>query len=298
MVAADLREALEWRPDVAETRIFSYATAAEIDPFRPDLVFSLTAWRQPLRFRHGVTLFYVVNFTHERMPAGRFLDWDDALRMEADLYAANSAEGVAKLGRHKPARLIHMAANPRLQRPLGVDPRYRAQVTYLGSYNVATKGNEPFERYILPAAEFDLSLWGTMWQSSPPALRRCWRGRLPVPHVARLYSSVDVALGFNADSQAAAGMINNRVFEVLACGALLLSDRVSAIAELLGDVVVFTDGFDDTRQKLAHYLAHPEEREALTRSARERIVAAHTYDHRARDVVAMYAEHQRERGRL
>lgn len=298
MVAAELREALEWRPDVSETRVFSYADAGNIDPFVPDLIFSLTAWRQPLRFRRGVTLFYVVNFTHERMPAGRFLTWDDALRMEADLYATNSVEGVARLGSHKPARLLQMAANPRLHRPLGVDPRYRAQVAYLGSYNVATKGREPFDRYIAPAAEFDLALWGAMWQDSPPALRRRWRGRLPVPHVARLYSSVDIALGFNAESQAAAGMINNRVFEVLACGALLVSDRVPAIVELFGDCAVFTEGYADTREKIAHYLAHPDERTALTRRARERILTGHTYDHRARDVVAMYADHMRERGRL
>jgi spore maturation protein CgeB len=230
------------------------------------------------------------------MPPGQALTWEDALRMEADIYAANSPEAVARFAQHRPARLLHMAANPRVHSPRAARPEYAAQVAYLGSYNPGTKGHEVFDRYVLPAADFDLALWGEMWERSPDALRRRWRGVLPIPDIAALYSSVDVALGFQAGSQAAAGMVNNRVFEVLACGALLLSDRVPAIEEMFGDCAVFTDGWADTRDKLAHYLEHPEERAALIRRARERILAAHTYDHRAREIVELYAEHGRREG--
>lgn len=298
MISSELREALEWRPDVREARVFSYADADEMAGWAPDLVFSFTAWRWPLRFPRAITLFYVVNFTHELMPPGRFLTWDDALRLDADVYAANTPAGVAILGRHKPAALLHMAASARVHRPRGVDPRYRAQVTYLGSYNPGTKGAACFDRYVAPAAEFDLALWGEMWERAPALLRRRWRGVLPIPDIARLYSSVDVAIGFNAESQARAGMINNRVFEVLACGALLLSDRVPAIEELFGDCAVFTDGYADTREKLAHYLARPEERAPLIARARAKILSGHTYDHRAREIIQLYADAARAKGRL
>jgi spore maturation protein CgeB len=185
-----------------------------------------------------------------------------------------------------------------VHRPLGTDPRYRAQVTYLGSYNPATKGAGVFERYVTPAAAFDLAIWGEMWERSPESLRRRWRGILPIPDIARLYSSVDVAIGFNAESQAWAGMVNNRVFETLACGALLLSDRVPAIEELFGDVAIFTEGWDDTRQKLAHWLSRPEERAALAARARAKILAGHTYDHRAREIMALYAAAAQAKGLL
>lgn len=298
MISSELREALEWRPDVREARVFSYADADEMAGWAPDLVFSFTAWRWPLRFPRAITLFYVVNFTHELMPPGRFLTWDDALRLDADVYAANTPEGVAILGRHKPAALLHMAASARVHRPRGVDPRYRAQVTYLGSYNPGTKGAACFDRYVAPAAEFDLALWGEMWERAPALLRNRWRGALPIPDIARLYSSVDVAIGFNAESQARAGMINNRVFEVLGCGALLLSDRVPAIEELFGDCAVFTDGHADTREKLAHYLARPEARAPLIARARAKILGGHTYDHRAREIVQLYSDAARAKGRL
>lgn len=298
MISSELREALEWRPDVREARVFSYADADEMAGWAPDLVFSFTAWRWPLRFPRAITLFYVVNFTHELMPPGRFLTWDDALRLDADVYAANTPEGVAILGRHKPAALLHMAASARVHRPRGVDPRYRAQVTYLGSYNPGTKGAACFDRYVAPAAEFDLALWGEMWERAPALLRKRWRGALPIADIARLYSSVDVAIGFNAESQARAGMINNRVFEVLGCGALLLSDRVPAIEELFGDCAVFTDGHADTREKLAHYLARPEARAPLIARARAKILGGHTYDHRAREIVQLYADAARAKGRL
>ncbi len=298
MIAAELREALEWRPDVAEARLFDYGGAEGIAAFAPDLVLSFSAWRRPLRFERAVSVFWVVNFTHELMPPGQFLTWDDALRLGADAYAANTPEGVARLGRHARAELLHMGANPRVHRPCGVTPRYRSEVCYLGSYNPATKGHAAFDRYLLPAAGRDLALWGEMWDRAPSALRRRWRGVLPNGEIARLYSSVDVAIGFNAESQAAAGMVNNRVFEVLSCGALLLSDRVPTIEDLFGDVAVFTDGGDDTRDKLAWWLARPDERAALAARARERILAAHTYDHRARQLVELYAACARDRGLL
>jgi len=205
---------------------------------------------------------------------------------------------VRRCSEYKPAALLHMAANPRLHRPRAALPEYRSQVAYLGSYNPTTKGHEVFDRYVLPATEFDLALWGEMWERSPAALRRFWRGVLPIGDIARLYSSVDVALGFAARSQAEAGMVNNRVFEVLACGALLLSDRVPAIEEMFRDAAVFSDGFADTREKLAHFLANPAERQEITARARRLILAEHTYDHRARQIIQMYAEHERARGRI
>jgi spore maturation protein CgeB len=283
---------------VSEARVFSYATANQLRNFKPDLLLSWTAWREPLHGTDAVTLFYVVNFVHEHMPAGQFLTADDALRMDADLYAANSAEITARFAEYKPASQIHLAANPRVHRRQSGLDEYRCQVTYLGSYNVATKGPEVFDRYILPATDFDLQLWGDMWDRSPDVFRRHWRGLLPGGDIGRLYSSVDVAIGFNAESQAAAGMVNNRVFEVLSCGALLVSDRVPAIAEMFPDEAVYTDGHDDLRDKLAHYLDHPAEREAITRRARQAILSGHTYDHRARQIIQMYADHQRQKGRL
>ncbi|MFH1845156.1 MAG: glycosyltransferase [bacterium] len=298
MNGEDLREAFEWRPDVNAAKIFSYATARELDHFKPDLLLSWTAWRYPLQYQSAVSLFFIVNYTHEFMPAGRFHTWEDALRLDADLYAANSSEAVQRLGEFKPASLLHLAANPRVHRPQAAYPEYRSQVTYLGSYNPGTKGQSVFDRYIVPATEFDLSLWGEMWERSPDLLRKHWQGKLPIPDIGKLYSSVDIAIGFNAQSQAAANMVNNRVFEVLSCGALLVSDRVPAIEAMFGDSAVFTDGYGDLRDKLAHYLENPSEREAITRHARERIMAGHTYDHRAREIIAMFADYQKERGRL
>jgi spore maturation protein CgeB len=232
------------------------------------------------------------------MPPGTFLTPEDALRMEADIYASNSSVLVERFGDHKPAYLLHMAANPRVHRRLATLPAYQSQVVYLGSFNPGTKGQEVFDRYILPATAFDLALWGEMWDRSPEGFRRHWRGLLPSGDIPRLYSSVDVAIGFNAQSQAAADMINNRVFEVLACGALLFSDKVPAIKDLFGDAAVFTDGYEDLKEKLAYFLNHPEDRDQLTRLAQDKILAGHTYDHRARQIITMYAEHQKSKGRL
>lgn len=295
--AVDLREAFEWRPDVEEVRVFDYGDAHEIPGFHPDLTISWSAWRLPLRPGMGTTLFYLVNFTHEHMPAGQFLGVEDALRVDADLYAANSAELAERLSSEKPARLLHLAANPRFHRPRESDPRYRSRVGYLGSFNPGTKGEETYERYLRPALPLAPAICGEGWQASPASYRRHWRGLLPIRHGPRFCSSVDIALGFHAASQAAAGMINNRVFETLGCGAFLLSDAGEALRDVLAGGYVATAGGQDSADKIAYYLDHPEERARIAQRGRDCVLARHTYDHRAREILEMLAGQRGEHPR-
>lgn len=49
--------------------------------------------------------------------------------------------------------------------------------------------------------------------------------------------SVDVVLGLTADKPRDARMINNRVFEALASGVLLSSERRPALEPLLGEAL-------------------------------------------------------------
>lgn len=82
------------------------------------------------------------------------------------------------------------------------------------------------------------------------------------------------------------GDLNMRVFEAMAAGSLLVTDR---LAPETGLERFFADGEDlvlyDTPEQLyaavTHYLAHPEEAEAIRRRARQAILAGHTYRHRA-----------------
>jgi tetratricopeptide (TPR) repeat protein len=83
------------------------------------------------------------------------------------------------------------------------------------------------------------------------------------------------------------GEINMRVYESLACGALLFNESDNAeIGDLLTDRVhcVLYDE-QNLEQLLEYYLTHPEERESIARAGNEKI-APYTYEHIYRRIYA------------
>ncbi len=78
-----------------------------------------------------------------------------------------------------------------------------------------------------------------------------------------------------------------RILEVLACGGFLLSNRLPAVEALFedGKDLVYYDGLQDLEDKARHYLARPEERRRIADSGRRKVLAAHTWTHRARRIL-------------
>jgi hypothetical protein len=85
-----------------------------------------------------------------------------------------------------------------------------------------------------------------------------------------------------------AGDVTMRVFEGAACGALVLTDSVdNGLDELFNigsEIVTYSDD-TDLLDKVAHYLAHNEERDRIARVGQQRVLTEHTYEHRAQKVV-------------
>ena len=62
--------------------------------------------------------------------------------------------------------------------------------------------------------------------------------RYELPHA---YASAHVVLAAAIDTQSRIGMINNRVFEALACGAVVVSDNYTALHALAAEVLLLVD---------------------------------------------------------
>ncbi len=80
-----------------------------------------------------------------------------------------------------------------------------------------------------------------------------------------------------------AGDVTMRVFEGTACGALVLTDAIAngldELFEIGREIVVYRDD-GDLLEKIAYYLAHDKEREAIARAGQARTLREHTYVHR------------------
>jgi spore maturation protein CgeB len=128
--------------------------------------------------------------------------------------------------------------------------------------------------------DYDLKLWGAgcpFWLGSP--LRRCY----PNVYVAEL----DKSKAFNAAKIVLNTMhfaeiegVNCRLFEAAGCGAFQIAEWKPGLAEFFEperEVVTFRSR-EELRDKVDYYLAHPEERQAISDRAYTRAHRQHTYE--------------------
>ncbi len=96
----------------------------------------------------------------------------------------------------------------------------------------------------------------------------------------RLYNSCTV--NFNATHLQMGHAVNQRVFDVPACGAFLLTDHQSSLYELFetGKEVVTYRDIEEIQDLVRFYLDNPSARDAIVKKARERVLKEHTYRHR------------------
>lgn len=131
--------------------------------------------------------------------------------------------------------------------------------------------------------------WAETLPASPP-----WRHLPPLDYyrdLPRFYPAAAISL--NCTSMQMKGAVNQRVFDVPACGGFVLTDRREQLFSAFEPRE--TACYDDPAEipgLVRHYLSHPAERRRITQAARTRILAEHTYRHRlAALVAAMRARH-------
>jgi spore maturation protein CgeB len=137
----------------------------------------------------------------------------------------------------------------------------------------------------LADAGFDLGIWSV--HDVPESLRRFVRGGALGEDMLRILSAGKISVNTHGDFSHYGG--NLRLFETAAVGAFQVAE------DLPGTQTWFTDGQTialyhteaDLVSKVAYYLAHDAERDAVTQRAREHVYAHHTYDHRVEQVEAL-----------
>ena len=89
---------------------------------------------------------------------------------------------------------------------------------------------------------YDVALWGKGWDRHPTLSRMARGAFIPNEDLGRYYAAAGVVLNDHWRDMRLNGLVSNRVFDVLACGAPLVSDNVRALPADLSDwVYTFTD---------------------------------------------------------
>lgn len=89
-------------------------------------------------------------------------------------------------------------------------------------------------------------------------------------------------INFNATSLQMREAVNQRVFDIPACGAFILTDYQRSLDELFDvgkEIIVYRDK-DEIPGLVKYYLDNPDQREAVAEKGLERVLKEHTYKHR------------------
>ncbi|MGH2343359.1 glycosyltransferase (plasmid) [Segnochrobactraceae bacterium EtOH-i3] len=133
-----------------------------------------------------------------------------------------------------------------------------------------------------------LEVYGRDWEPylSPETVKGYY---LPNSGLAGYYRSAGVVLNDHWSSMAQHGIISNRLYDVVGCGGVAISDKVEGIADIFGDHVK-TVGSAEELVELANHIKDwaPADKMRLDKS--KQILSDHSFDRRAHQILALINE--------
>lgn len=225
---------------------------------------------------------------------------DKTLRLDVDGFLTNSQSVAATLRTVLPTEHVLLAADPEVMRPLtpSSNTTLPAGAVFVGAGGPMGPLKAAMLGSLTAALPFGLRLYGSGWDNSSAELRAVWGGVLPRGEIAQAYSDARVVLAFTIDAQRQHGMINNRVFEALSCGATLLSDRSEALLALGQGRIEFAQTPEEVGVQLARLLTEDPAAAGERRArARELVLQQHTWAHRMVPIISFYHQLRHERTR-
>ena len=182
---------------------------------------------------------------------------------------------------------LYGSADPAIHHPAPAEDRFRADLSYLGTY--AADRNRTLEELLveparrLPEKRFIIA--GSMYDATFPWQPNIYLlTHLPSADHPAFYCSAKLSLNVTRHAMAQNGYCpSGRLFEAAACGAALLSDNWAGLDTFFapGSEILLARNTDEPMAALAR---SREELARIGQAARERTLAEHTADVRARQM--------------
>jgi Glycosyl transferases group 1 len=216
------------------------------------------------------------NISHPEKLTDRECEASDLVLVASEHFAAALRERVST-----PVAVLEQATDPAVFFP-EQDPAHARELVFVGN------SRRVMRRVIadLLPTDRDLAVWGGDWDGliDPEHVVGTY---LPNDEVRRAYSSAAIVLNDHWDDMREHGFASNRLYDAVACGALVLSDRLAGVEERFGGAVVTYETRDELRTLVEHFLANPQERAARGAAGRELVLAGHTFAHRVETLLGL-----------
>jgi len=279
-------------------QVVAQAILAKADTFRPDLVLALAQAplsRQALKRLRQLGIPTVMWFVEDF----RLFTYWESYAAHYDAFAVIQKEPLlgklAAVGQPN-ALYLPLAADPDFHLPLELSPAerrvYGSEVSFLGA------GYPNRRAAFKELVSYGLKIWGSDWEGEDVLSAYVQRGgeRVSPEDAVKIFNATAVNLNLHSsvsarDLVSGGDFVNPRTFELAMCGAFQLVDERGLMAGLFapGELATF-DSMPGLHESLRHFLAHPEERVAYARRARERALKEHTYQARMRTLLEFLEE--------
>ena len=132
--------------------------------------------------------------------------------------------------------------------------------------------------------DFDVAVYGRGWPEFID--ERYVKGYfIPNEELHKYYSSCKILLNDHWETMRELDFPSNRLFDALACGTFVISDKIPSAETLFEGTVVTYDDKDDLNEKLDYYLTHDEERLKMVEKGKEIVLKHHTFDNRVDEIL-------------
>lgn len=189
--------------------------------------------------------------------------------------------------------------------PFGFDPSYAKPVN-IDDNKMATHKNDivfvgshyPNRMRILEAiSDFDLGVWGPGWEKTPATspLKKCIKkaGEVSTEEWRQLFSCCKIVIAIHyQNDKIICFQASPKVYEALACKAFLLCDDQKDVTTLFvkgKHLDIFKDT-QELREKIQHYLSHPDECKGIAEAGYQEVLQKHTYSHRIKEMMQIIKE--------
>jgi len=255
------------------TSVLVHVEQGSAAALRADVGLHIFGVRAPRTIASQLNALWVIS--HPDRVTEALCETYDVVFMASDMLLANLSKRV-----EVPFVTLHQATEPTRFFPDPTGPKH--QLLFVGN----SRGVQRPIIEDLRDTTWDLAVYGGGWTPEmldPKHLRGEW---IPNNELRRSYSSADIVLNDHWGDMRELGIISNRVYDALACGAFVVSDWVPGIeAEFDGAVATF-----ETREELLavleRFLADPEARKAAAAKGRAAVLERHTFAQRVDQMLA------------
>lgn len=294
---------LSYSPEAVFFQLTPEHCLAELQQFKPDILFVESAWRGKhdtwgAKVGHkSVELQNTVNWCNENGIPTLFWNKEDPVHFETFLNTAKLFDHVFTTDldcihrykaalKHDRVYFLPFACQPKMHNPLELYQRKDA-FCFAGAYYVKYPSRtQDLENYVSELPKFKpLEIFDRNFGKDDPNYQFPEHyqpyivGTLPYSEIDKAYKGYKYSINLNSIKQSQT-MFARRVFELLACNTLTISNYSRGVRLMFGDLVPTSDNGAEIIQRLTALQQQAFGEEKLRLAALRKVMQQHTYQHR------------------